>query len=74
MGPVFNAVPHPDHAWKIVLGARGAKLELFDPKTPVPLPPGFDGNCTLWLRLKAQDAHILFTGGKLNYRRKRVVV
>jgi hypothetical protein len=26
------------------------------------------------LRIKAQDAHILFTGAKLNYRRKRVAV
>jgi hypothetical protein len=31
-------------------------------------------NRTLWLRIKAQDAHILFTGAKLNYRRKRVAV
>ena len=29
---------------------------------------------TLWLRVKAQDAHILFNGAKLNYRRKRVAV
>jgi len=38
----------------------------------VPFP--FDANRTLWLRIKAQDAHILFTGAKLNYRRKRVTV
>jgi hypothetical protein len=29
----YNAVPQPDHTWKIVLGARGARLELFDPNT-----------------------------------------
>jgi len=32
---VYNAVPQTDHTWKIVLGARGATLELFDPNAGV---------------------------------------
>ena len=50
-------------------------VPLLDPDEPHdPRPFIFDANRTLWLRIKAQDAHILFTGAKLNYRRKRVVV
>ena len=30
---VYNALPQPDHTWKIVLGARGAMMQLFDPNT-----------------------------------------
>jgi len=32
---VYNAVLQPDHTWKIILGARGATLELFDPNAGV---------------------------------------
>jgi len=53
---------------------RVTNLPLVDPDTGEPLPFSFDGQRTLWLRVKAQDAHILFNGAKLNYRRKRVVV
>jgi len=50
-------------------------VPLLDPEEPHdPRPFVFDSSRTLWLRIKAQDAHILFTGAKLNYRRKRVVV
>jgi len=50
-------------------------VPLLDPDVPHdPLPFAFDANRTLWLRIKAQDAHVLFAGAKLNYRRKRVVV
>jgi len=54
---------------------RVTNVPLLDPEEPHdPLPFVFDGSRTLWLRIKAQDAHILFTGAKLNYRRKRVAV
>ena len=54
---------------------RVTNVPLLDPDAPHdPLPFAFDGSRTLWLRIKAQDAHILFNGAKLNYRRKRVVV
>ena len=50
-------------------------VPLLDPDEPHdPRPFAFDGSRTLWLRIKAQNAHILFTGAKLNYRRKRVAV
>jgi len=50
-------------------------VPLLDPEEPHdPLPLAFDGNRTLWLRIKAQDIHVLFTGAKLDYRRKRVLV
>ena len=50
-------------------------VPLLDPDVPHdPRPFPFDANRTLWLRIKAQDAHILFSGAKLNYRRKRVAV
>ena len=47
-------------------------LDLEEPHDPRPFV--FDANRTLWLRIKAQDAHILCTGVKLNYRRKQVAV
>ena len=54
---------------------RVTNVPLLDPEEPHdPLPFAFDGNRTIWLRIKAQDAHVLFTGAKLNYRRKRVAV
>ncbi len=54
---------------------RVTNVPLIDPEEPHdPFPFVFDDFRTLWLRIKAQDAHILFTGAKLNYRRKRVVV
>jgi hypothetical protein len=54
---------------------RVTNVLLVDPDPPgEELPFAFDGQRTLWLRVKAQDAHILFNGAKLNYRRKRVVV
>ena len=54
---------------------RVTNVPLLDPEEPHdPFPFVFDGSRTLWLRIKAQDAHILFTGAKLNYRRKRVAV
>ena len=34
----------------------------------------FDSSRPLWLRIKTGGANILFTGEKLNYRRKRVAV
>ena len=54
---------------------RVTNVPLVAPEEPhPPLPFAFDDARTLWLRLKAQDAHILFNGAKLNYRRKRVAV
>jgi hypothetical protein len=54
---------------------RVTNLPLVDPEEPHDTRPWpFDGSHTLWLRLKAQAAHILFNGAKLNYRRKRVAV
>ena len=54
---------------------RVTNVPLLDPELPHDLRPfPFDLSHTLWLRIKAQDAHILFTGAKLNYRRKRVAV
>ena len=54
---------------------RVTNVPLVDPEEPHPeLPFAFDNQRTLWLRVKAQAAHILFNGAKLNYRRKRVVV
>jgi len=54
---------------------RVTNVPLLDPEEPHdPRPFPFDANHTLWLRIKAQDAHVLFTGAKLNYRRKRVLV
>ena len=32
---VYNAIPQPDHTWKIILGVRGAMMELFDPNAGV---------------------------------------
>ena len=50
-------------------------IPLLDPEeSHDPLPFAFAGSRTLWLRIKAQDAHALFTGARLNYRRKRVAV
>jgi len=50
-------------------------VPLLDPEEPhAPRPWPFDDSHTLWLRIKAQAAHILFTGAKLNYRRKRMAV
>ena len=54
---------------------RVTNVPLLDPEEPHdPRPFPFDTSHTLWLRIKAQAAHILFTGAKLNYRRKRVAV
>lgn len=54
---------------------RVTNIPLVDPDPPgEEMPFAFDQARTLWLRIKAQDAHILFTGAKLNYRRKRVAV
>ena len=53
---------------------RVTNVPLVDPDTGNPLPLAFDENRTLWLRVKAQDAHVLFNGAKLNYRRRRVAV
>ncbi len=53
---------------------RVTNVPLVDPDTGDPLPFPFDLSHTLWLRIKAQDAHILFNGAKLNCRRKRVAV
>jgi len=54
---------------------RVTNIPLLDPEEPHdPRPFAFDQSRTLWLRVKAQDAHILFCGAKLNYRRMRVAV
>ena len=53
---------------------RVTNVPLVDPADPEGGPFVFDEARTLWLRIKAQDAHILFNGAKLNYRRKRVAV
>jgi len=53
---------------------RVTNVPLVDPADPEGGPFSFDGSRTLWLRIKAQDAHILFNGAKLNYRRRRVAV
>ena len=54
---------------------RVTNVPLVAPEEPHPeLPFAFDHARTLWLRIKAQDAHILFTGAKLNFRRKRVAL
>ena len=54
---------------------RVTNVPLVNPDPPgEEMPFAFDGQRTLWLRIKAQDAHILFNGAKLNYRRKRVAV
>ena len=73
---VTDRVQFGDVMIEIAAGeTRVTNLPLLDPAEPHgELPFAFDLSRTLWLRLKAQDAHILFTGAKLNYRRKRVVV
>ena len=53
---------------------RVTNVPLVDPADPGGGPFVFDGQRTLWLRIKAQDAHMLFNGAKLNYGRKRVAV
>ena len=53
---------------------RVTNVPLVDPADPDEGPFAFDLSRTLWLRIKAQDAHVLFNGAKLNYRRKRVAV
>ena len=54
---------------------RVTNVPLVDPNPPgEEMPFAFDNQRTLWLRIKAQDAHILFNGAKLNYRRMRVAV
>jgi hypothetical protein len=54
---------------------RVTNLPLVDTEEPhPPLPFAFDHQRTLWLRIKAQAAHILFNGAKLLYRRKQVAV
>ena len=54
---------------------RVTNVVLVNPDPPgEEMPFAFDLARTLWLRIKAQDAHILFTGAKLNYRRTRVAV
>jgi hypothetical protein len=54
---------------------RVTNLPLVDSEEPHdPRPWPFDETNTLWLRVKAQAAHILFNGAKLNYRRRRVAV
>ena len=53
---------------------RVTNVPLVDPDTGDSLPFAFEGERTLWLRVKAQDAHVLFNGAKLNYRRKQVAV
>jgi hypothetical protein len=37
-------------------------------------PFAFDESRPLWLRVRTGGASILFTGARLNYRRKRVAV
>ena len=54
---------------------RVTNVPLLDPAEPHgELPFAFDLSRTLWLRIKAQDAHVLFTGARLNHRRKRIAV
>ena len=59
---------------------EGGKISIGDnilachPEPHGELPFAFDSNRPLWLRIKTGGANILFTGAKLNYRRKRVVV
>ncbi len=61
---------------KVAAGeTRVTNVPLVDPDPPgEEMPFAFEGQRTLWLRIKAQDVHILFNGAKLNYRRKRVAV
>jgi len=48
---------------------------LVDPQPPHPETPwAFDSSRPIWLRVKTGGAGILFTGARLNYRRKRVAV
>ena len=44
-----------------------------EPHDPRPFPFDAAGH-TLWLRIKAHDAHILFNGANLYCRRRRVAV
>ena len=65
---------------EVTVGVNGSQsvvtnVPLVDPNPPNdPLPFAFDSTHPLWLRVKTGGAGILFTGAKLNYRRKRVVV
>lgn len=50
-------------------------VPLVDPSPPnVPLPWAFDDTNAIWLKLKTGGADIFFTGAKLNYRRKKILV
>jgi hypothetical protein len=73
---VSSRVDFGDLMIDVAAGEVGVtNIPLVDPEEPHdPRPWPFDETNTLWLRIKAQDAHILFNGAKLNYRRKRVAV
>ena len=50
-------------------------LILVDPAPPHdPVPFSFDLSRPIWLRVKTGGANIVFTGARLNYRRKRLAV
>ena len=65
---------------EVTVGVNGSEsvvtnLVMVDPVEPHgELPFAFDSSRPLWLRIKTGGANILFTGAKLNYRRKRVAV
>jgi hypothetical protein len=65
---------------EVTIGVNGGdsvvrNMVLVDPEEPGdPLPFAFDAARPLWLRIKTGGANILFTGARLNYRRKRVAV
>ena len=65
---------------EVTIGVNGSEsvirnLVLVDPQPPhEDLPFSFDLARPLWLRVKTGGANILFTGARLNYRRKRVAV
>ncbi len=65
---------------EVTIGVNGSEsvvrnLVLVDPTPPHdPVPFSFDLSRPLWLRVKTGGANILFTGARLNYRRKRVAV
>ncbi len=65
---------------EVTIGVNGSEsvirnVVLVDPQPPhQDLPFAFDLARPLWLRLKTGGSNILFTGARLNYRRKRVAV
>ena len=65
---------------EVTIGVNGSEsvirnLVLVDPAPPHEDQPfAFDTSRPAWLRVKTGGANILFTGARLNYRRKRVAV